>query len=85
MVLNFPTGGPAKQPAPRFTPEEDLVLEYSVPYLDQFVLHNNRNYSLGDGFFRKGRSLRAILGNLFPSSEFDFSAVPAGPNTRRLL
>jgi len=83
MALNFPAGGPSGQPTARFTPRADLVVEYSIPYLDQFVLHNNHNYSLGDGSFRKGRCLGAIMGDLFPFSEFNFIALPVGPTGRK--
>lgn len=82
VALAFPAGGPPGHPEHRFTPRADVVLEYSIPYLNQFVRHANRNYSLGEGAYRKGHSLGAIVGNLFPFSEFNFSAVPIGPAGR---
>ena len=85
LALAFPAGGPPGHPERRFTPRADVVLEYSIPYLNQFVRHANHHYSLGEGFYRKGHSLGAIVGNLFPFSEFNFSAAPTGPVSRRAL
>jgi len=85
VALDFPAGGPPAHPGRRTMPRADVVLEYSIPYLNQFVRHANRDYSLGDGFFRKGHSLGEIIGNLFPFSEFNFSAAPVGPAGRRTL
>jgi hypothetical protein len=83
--LDFPTGSAPGDPDARFMPRADIVLEYSVPYLNQFVRHTNSKYSLGEGYFRKGHSLGAILGNLFPFTEFNFAAVPTEPAGRKAL
>jgi hypothetical protein len=80
--FDFPAGGP---PDTRFTPRADLVLEYSIPYLNQFERQANRNYSVGEGFYRNGYSLGAILGNMFPFTEFNFAAAPVGTTGRRTL
>lgn len=83
--FDFPTGGISGDNDVRFTPRADLVLEYSFPYLNQFVRHSNGKYSLGEGYIRKGHSLAAILGNLFPFTEFNFAALPTGQMGRRTL
>lgn len=83
VALDFPAGGQRPNPARRFTPRADLVLEYSIPYLNQFVRHANRGCALADGFVRKGHSLRAIAGDLVPFTEFNFQAAPLGSGSRR--
>jgi hypothetical protein len=83
VTLDCPAGGPRPNPVRRFTPRADLVLEYSIPYLNEFGRHANRNYSLADGFVRKGHSVSAIAGDLFPFTEFNFQAAPLGATGRR--
>jgi hypothetical protein len=75
FALGFPVGAPFKSGAGR-SPRVDAVLEYSLPYLNAFVRHADSRYSLGGGSFRKGHSLKAIAGDLFPFTEFNFSWVP---------
>lgn len=48
----------------------DLVLEYSIPYLNHFIRQADAGYQL-EHTLRRGHSLRAIMGNLFPFVEFD--------------
>ena len=83
VALDFPAGGARPNPTRRFTSRADLVLEYSIPYLNQFVRHSNRDYALADGFVRKGHSLSAIAGDLFSFTEFNFRAAPLGSAGRR--
>lgn len=74
FTLDFPIRGASKS-APAKVPHADLVVEYSLPYLNTFVRHADAGYSLEDGNIREGHSLRAIAGNLFPFTEFNFSWV----------
>jgi len=74
FTLDFPIKGGSKS-APGKVPHADMVVEYSLPYLNAFVRHANAGYSLEEGNIRKGHSLRAIAGNLFPFTEFNFSWV----------
>lgn len=48
----------------------DLVLEYSFPYLEQWVRHANHGYQLDD-MLRTGWRPGAILGDLFPFVEIN--------------
>jgi hypothetical protein len=75
FILDFPAGG-TKTPDRANVPRADLVVEYSLPYLNGYVRHANAGYSVGGGGFRKGFSLGAIAGDLFPFIEFNFVAAP---------
>lgn len=75
FTLDFPIKGDSKS-EPSRVPHVDVVLEYSLPYLNAFVRHADAGYPLEEGAIRKGHSLRAIAGNLFPFAEFNFSWVP---------
>ncbi len=74
FTLDFPIGGPSSS-APGKVPHADMVVEYSLPYLNAFVRHANAGYSLEDGDVRIGHSLGAIAGDIFPFTEFNFSWV----------
>ena len=71
LTLDFPIKGDSKS-APAKVPHADMVVEYSLPYLNAFVRHADDEYSVEEGAIRKGRSLRAVVGNLFPFTEFNF-------------
>jgi hypothetical protein len=75
FLLDFPAGG-TKTPDRANVPRADLVVEYSFPYLNAYVRRANAGYSVGGGGFRKGFSLGAIAGNLFPFVEFNFASLP---------
>lgn len=83
FTLNLPAGG-RQTPDRAKIPHADLVLEYSLPYLNAYVRHANAGYSLGDGDFRKGHSAGAIAGDLFPFVELNFEAAPYGSGRRAL-
>ncbi|MGE5327577.1 MAG: hypothetical protein ACM3NO_11105 [Deltaproteobacteria bacterium] len=59
----------------------DEVLMYSVPYLNQFVRHDNDGYSM-EHSLRRGFSNGAFFGNLFPFVELNgasaVNGVPGG-------
>ncbi|HEV2297091.1 MAG TPA: hypothetical protein VGR72_01070 [Candidatus Acidoferrales bacterium] len=75
FTADFPANASPSSGAEK-VPHIDAVVEYSFPYLNAFVRHANSKYSLGDGGFRKGASIGAITGDLFPFAEFNFSWVP---------
>lgn len=54
----------------------DMVLEYSVPYLNRFVRNSDTRFDLEHNQ-RLGHSSRAILGNMYPFVEFNGS-TPVG-------
>lgn len=55
----------------------DMVMEYSLPYLNQFVRNADAGFDLEHNL-RLGNSARAILGDLFPFVEFNASTPVAG-------
>jgi hypothetical protein len=55
----------------------DMVLLYSVPYLNRFIRHINAGFDLEHNL-RLGHSPRAILGDMFPFIEFNGSTPVAG-------
>jgi hypothetical protein len=55
----------------------DVVLEYSVPYLNHFLRKADRAFDLEHNL-RLGHSTRAILGDMFPFVEFNGSTPVAG-------
>jgi hypothetical protein len=75
FLLDFPAGAP-NTPERANVPQADLVIEYSLPYLNAYVRHANAGYSVSDGGFRNGFSLGAIAGDLFPFVELNFEAAP---------
>lgn len=75
FTLDFPAGGP-QTPGRANIPHADLVVEYSVPYLNAHVRHASAGYSLGEGSYREGHSAGAILGDMFPFVEVNFEADP---------
>lgn len=75
FTLDLPAGGP-HTPDRANIPHADLVVEYSIPYVNAYVRPANAGYSVGDGGFRKGFSAGAILGDLFPFVEFNFASLP---------
>lgn len=75
FTLDFPAGG-TQTPDRANVPHADLVVQYSFPYLNAYLRHANAGYSVGGGGFRKGFSLGAIAGNLFPFVEFNFESLP---------
>lgn len=83
FLLDFPVGG-TRTPDRANVPRTDLVVEYSFPYLNAHVRDANAGYSVGGGGFRKGFSLGAIAGNLFPFIEFNFAAAPYQGGRRAL-
>ena len=74
FTLDFPAGG-TNTPDRANVPHADLVVEYSLPYLNAYLRHANAGYSVGGGF-RKGFSPGAIVGDLFPFVEFNFASLP---------
>ena len=50
----------------------DMVLEYSVPYLNRFIRNADTGFDLEHNL-RLGHSSRAILGNMYPFVEFNGS------------
>ncbi|HEV3483101.1 MAG TPA: hypothetical protein VGR97_12325 [Candidatus Acidoferrales bacterium] len=71
FALDLPIKGDSKL-APGKVPHADIVVEYSLPYVNAFVRHAGAGFALEDGAIRKGRSLQAVTGNLFPFTEFNF-------------
>lgn len=55
----------------------DLVVEYSLPYLDQWVRYANAGYRVKETL-RQGFRPGAILGDLFPFAEFNGTAAVQG-------
>ena len=55
----------------------DMVLEYSVPYLNRFIRNADTGFDLEHNL-RLGHSLRAILGNMYPFVEFNGSTPVGG-------
>lgn len=51
----------------------DMVLEYSLPYLNRFIRKTDSEFDL-----RRGHSYRAILGDMYPFVEFNGSTPIAG-------
>jgi hypothetical protein len=83
FMMDFPAGG-TETPDRANVPRADLVVEYSIPYLNAYVRNANAGYSVGGGGFRKGFSFGAIAGDLFPFVEFNFAAVPYQGGRRAL-
>ena len=54
----------------------DMVLEYSVPYLNRFIRNADTGFDLEHNL-RLGHSSRTILGNMYPFVEFNGS-TPVG-------
>ncbi|HLW82912.1 MAG TPA: hypothetical protein VKS20_12820 [Candidatus Acidoferrales bacterium] len=80
---DFAVGGAAAG-RPGAVPNADAVLEYSIPYLNTYVRHQNEGFRLEGGSLRDGWSPKAIAGDLFPFAEFNFSwaSEPGGPRLR---
>ena len=55
----------------------DMVLEYSVPYLNRFIRNSDTGFDLEHNL-RLGHSLRAVLGNMHPFVEFNGSTPVGG-------
>src|SRR3954468_11783585 len=55
----------------------DMVLEYSVPYLNRFIRNADTGFDLEHNL-RLGHSLRAVLGNMYPFVEFNGSTPVRG-------
>ena len=55
----------------------DMVLEYSVPYLNRFIRNADTGFELEHNL-RLGHSPRSILGNLYPFVEFNGSTPVGG-------
>jgi hypothetical protein len=55
----------------------DMVLEYSVPYLNRFIRNADTGFDLEDNP-RLGHSSRSILGNMYPFVEFNGSTPVGG-------
>ena len=54
----------------------DMVLEYSVPYLNRFIRNSDTGFDLEHNL-RLGHSLRTVLRNMYPFVEFNGS-IPVG-------
>lgn len=55
----------------------DMVLEYSLPYLNRFIRKADSEFDLEHNL-RRGHSSRAILGDMYPFVEFNGSTPIAG-------
>jgi hypothetical protein len=55
----------------------DLVLRYSIPYLNHFVRKSDAGFEM-EHSLRRGSSPRAILGDMFPFVEFNGSTPVEG-------
>ena len=55
----------------------DMVLEYSVPYLNRLVRNPDTSFDQERNLHR-GHSSRAILGNMYPFVEFNGSTPVGG-------